>query len=281
MADKRRPPTPVGSRRPRAALGGAERRLDRRRRRARRRARARGRRPRPRRRRRSRRRGARRSPPSSASTPSSSRPSSGPGASSRRARGWQVDVTALRGETIEADLAERDFTIGAVAVPLAGGEPIDPYGGLADLERGVLRAVGEEQLRRATRCGCCAPPRLAAELGLEIDPRTVALARAAAARAAEPAGERQLAELRQLLGGPDPLRGLALLDELGLTRRRPARAGGAARRRAGPEPPPRRLRPHARRARAHARGRGATSSASPASAPPRSRRCSTSRSPTR
>ena len=36
-------------------------------------------------------------------------------------------------------------------------------------------------------------------------------------RAAEPAGERQLAELRQLLGGPDPLRGLALLDELGLT----------------------------------------------------------------
>ena len=59
--------------------------------------------------------------------------------------------------------------------------------------------------------------RLAAELGLEIDPGTVALARAAAARAAEPAGERQLAELRQLLGGPDPLRGLALLDELRLT----------------------------------------------------------------
>src|SRR6185503_13281177 len=53
--------------------------------------------------------------------------------------------------------------------------------------------------------------------GLEIDPETARLARAAAARAAEPAGERQLAELRLLLGGPEPLRGLGLLDELELT----------------------------------------------------------------
>lgn len=131
-------------------------------------------------------------------------------------RGWQIDLTALRGDGIEADLAERDFTIGAVAVPLAGGEPIDPRGGLADLESRVLRAVGEgsfaEDPLRLLRAA-----RLAAELGLEIDAATIALARAAAPRAAEPAGERQLAELRQLLGGPDPLRGLALLDELSLT----------------------------------------------------------------
>jgi poly(A) polymerase len=133
-----------------------------------------------------------------------------------KGRGWQLDVTALRGESIDADLAERDFTIGAVAVPLAGGELIDPFGGLADLERGILRAVGErsfdEDPLRLLRA-----PRLAADLRLEIDPGTVALARAAAAHAAEPAGERQLTELRQLLGGPDPLRGLALLDELALT----------------------------------------------------------------
>ncbi|HYJ23073.1 MAG TPA: HDIG domain-containing protein [Solirubrobacterales bacterium] len=131
-------------------------------------------------------------------------------------RGWQVDATVLRGDGIDADLAARDFTIGAVAVPLAGGEPIDPCGGLADLERGVLRAVGagsfDEDPLRLLRAA-----RLAAGLGFEIDPATVALARAAASRAAEPAGERQLTELRQLLGGPDPLRGLALLDELGLT----------------------------------------------------------------
>jgi len=132
-------------------------------------------------------------------------------------RGWQVDVTRLRGDSIEADLAERDFTIGAMAVPLADlGELIDLHGGLADLDRQLLRAVGErsfdEDPLRLLRAA-----RLAAELGLELDPTAVSLARAAAGRAAEPAGERQLAELRQLLGGPDPLRGLELLDELGLT----------------------------------------------------------------
>jgi poly(A) polymerase len=131
-------------------------------------------------------------------------------------RRWQVDATALRGEGIDADLSDRDFTIGAVAVPLEGGEAVDPFGGLADLDRRVLRAVGERsflqdplRLLRAAR--------LAAELRLEVDPATADLARAAAARAADPAGERQLTELRQLLGGPDPLRGLALLEELGLT----------------------------------------------------------------
>jgi putative nucleotidyltransferase with HDIG domain len=131
-------------------------------------------------------------------------------------RGWQVDVTALRGDSIEADLAERDFTVGAVAVPLAGGEAIDPTDGLADLERGVLRAVGprsfEEDPLRLLRAA-----RLASGLGLRIDPDTVALAQASAARAAEPAGERQLAELRQLLAGPEPLRGLELLDDLRIT----------------------------------------------------------------
>jgi len=129
---------------------------------------------------------------------------------------WQVDLTALRGETIEADLAQRDFTVGAVAVPLGGGEPVDPFGGLPDLDARLLRAVGEGsfatdplRLLRAAR--------LASALGLEVDPGTVALARAEAVRAAEPAGERQLAELRQLVGGPDPLRGISLLDQLGLT----------------------------------------------------------------
>jgi putative nucleotidyltransferase with HDIG domain len=130
--------------------------------------------------------------------------------------GWQIDVTALRGGGIEADLAERDFTIGAVAVPLEGGEPIDPYAGLADLAEKRLRAVGDESFT-ADPLRLLRAARLAAEMDLEIEARTVALARAAASHAADPAGERQLAELRQLLGGPDPLRGLHLLDELELT----------------------------------------------------------------
>jgi putative nucleotidyltransferase with HDIG domain len=133
------------------------------------------------------------------------------------ARGWQVDVTPLREGSIDADLATRDFTIGAIAVLLGSEDEVrDPFDGLGDLERRVLRAVGErsfaEEPLRLLR-----GPRLAAGLGLDLDPDTAELARDAAPHAAEPAGERQLAELRQLLGGPDPLRGLRLLDELAVT----------------------------------------------------------------
>ncbi len=128
---------------------------------------------------------------------------------------WHVDVTRLRGETIDADLRGRDFTINAIAVPLADpdGEPIDPTGGVHDLEAGVLRAVGERSFAddplRILRAA-----RFASALGFEIDPETLQLGRAEAARAGEPAGERQLAELRHLLAGSDPARGIELLDEL-------------------------------------------------------------------
>jgi putative nucleotidyltransferase with HDIG domain len=129
---------------------------------------------------------------------------------------WNVDVTAMRGDALEADLAERDFTINAMAVPLGGGDPIDPHGGRADLDARLLRTVGERafaddplRLLRAARIG--------AELELSIEPGTLELARRDATRAAEPAGERQFAELRAIVRGQSPLRGLALLDEIGAT----------------------------------------------------------------
>jgi putative nucleotidyltransferase with HDIG domain len=131
-------------------------------------------------------------------------------------RSWQVDVTALRGPGIETDLAARDFTLGAVAVPLPGGDPIDPHGGLGDLERGVLRVVGPESFA-ADPLRLLRAARLATELRLRLDPGTASLARREAQHAADPAGERQLAELRRLVASEDPLRGLELLDELGLT----------------------------------------------------------------
>jgi putative nucleotidyltransferase with HDIG domain len=128
---------------------------------------------------------------------------------------WQVDVTPLRGEGIEGDLAARDFTIGAVAVPLGGGEALDPFDGLGDLERRTLRMVSERsfaddplRLLRAAR--------LAAELELEIEAGTEASAKALAERASEPAGERVLGELRLLIAGPDPLGGLDLIERLGI-----------------------------------------------------------------
>ncbi len=128
---------------------------------------------------------------------------------------WQIDATALRGETIEADLGERDFTVGAIAAPLTGGALIDPHGGLADLDQGLLRAVGPRSFV-ADPLRLLRAARLAAELDLAIAPETVSLARAAAALAAEAAGERQLGELRALIGGPAPIRGLQLLEQLGI-----------------------------------------------------------------
>src|SRR5919201_2188802 len=58
------------------------------------------------------------------------------------ANGRTVDFTPLQTK-IEDDLATRDFTINAIARPLAGGEAIDPFGGLRDLDEQLLRAVGE------------------------------------------------------------------------------------------------------------------------------------------
>lgn len=130
--------------------------------------------------------------------------------------GWHADVAALRGDSIELDLAARDFTVNAIAIPLAGGDPVDPTGGVRDAEARLLRAAserafGEDPLRllRAAR--------IAAVHRLELEAGTVSLARAEAGRAAEPAGERQFAELRGIVCGPDPLRALALMDELTLT----------------------------------------------------------------
>jgi poly(A) polymerase len=130
--------------------------------------------------------------------------------------GWHVDVAALRGPTIEDDLRARDFTVNAIALPLAGGDPVDPTAGVADADARVLRAASEASFEqdplRLLRAA-----RLAAGLGLEVDPGTAELARAHAGRAAEPAGERQFAELRGLVTGRDPVRGVRLMDDLGLT----------------------------------------------------------------
>jgi poly(A) polymerase len=137
-------------------------------------------------------------------------------------QGWHVDVSRLRSGSIDGDLALRDFTINAMALPLAAvaaGDDealVDPLGGRADVDRRLVRVAGETAFEddplRLLRA-----PRIAANLGLAIDEATEDMARRSARRAADPAGERQFAELRLLVGGADPLRGLDLLDELGVT----------------------------------------------------------------
>lgn len=123
--------------------------------------------------------------------------------------GRTLDFTPLRG-SIDADLATRDFGLNAIAVPLAGGEPHDPYGGRDDLEQRAIRAVGDGifaddplRLLRAVR--------LERELGFRLDARTEALLRESAARVGDPARERILGELVRLDAG-----GFRRLCELGL-----------------------------------------------------------------
>jgi hypothetical protein len=128
--------------------------------------------------------------------------------------GRTVDLVLLRGD-IEDDLATRDFTVNAIAEPLAGGEAVDPFGGRADLKEGVLRAVSSSvfaddplRLLRAAR--------LEDELGLRLDAETERLAREQAELVDRPAGERILAELERLSAdGYRRLEALGLLAPLG------------------------------------------------------------------
>ena len=123
--------------------------------------------------------------------------------------GRTVDFTPLR-NGIEDDLATRDFTINAIAVPLVGGEAVDPHRGRADLDAKLIRAVSpavftDDPLRllRAVR--------LEDELGFVLELETERLVRDQAALVTEPARERTLAELVRL-----SVEGYRRADELGL-----------------------------------------------------------------
>jgi poly(A) polymerase len=131
-------------------------------------------------------------------------------------RDWQVDVTVLQGDSIEEDLAQRDFTVNAIAEPLEGGRLIDPHGGAADLEQRRLRMVSEEAFDRDP-LRVLRLARFAAGLGFEPEAATVAAAAKRAARITDVAPERVFGELKQVLNSDRALEGLALMTELGLT----------------------------------------------------------------
>jgi tRNA nucleotidyltransferase (CCA-adding enzyme) len=79
------------------------------------------------------------------------------------------------GDDIRDDLARRDFTVNAIAFDPLRGELVDPWGGLEDLDRQVIRAVGDPAARfgedglRVLRAA-----RFAATLGFTLDPATEA-----------------------------------------------------------------------------------------------------------
>jgi tRNA nucleotidyltransferase (CCA-adding enzyme) len=139
--------------------------------------------------------------------------------------GLEVDLATARSETyplpgalpevrpatIGEDLARRDFTVNAMAVPLVDEpELIDPHGGARDLERGLLRVLHERSLAddptRALRAA-----RYAARYGFGLEPDTERLLRAADLETVS--RERVEAELRKLATEPRARQGFALLRE--------------------------------------------------------------------
>jgi putative nucleotidyltransferase with HDIG domain len=132
-----------------------------------------------------------------------------------------LDVADFRAPTLAGDLAARDFTVNALAVPLAtlvarGRAPIvDPTGGLADLRARRLRPAGPGVIAddplRALRA-----VRFESALGLRLTPSGAAAVRAAAAGLTRVSAERVRDELLALLGLADSVRALRRADALGI-----------------------------------------------------------------
>ena len=93
-------------------------------------------------------------------------------------RAWQIDVAVLQGDSIDEDLAQRDFTVNAIGEPLGGGRLIDPYDGAGDLDRRCLRMVAEEAFDRDP-LRVLRLARLSAGLGFEAEAATITAARSA------------------------------------------------------------------------------------------------------
>ena len=118
------------------------------------------------------------------------------------------------GITLEQDLRHRDFTINAMALDEDGGL-VDPVGGAADLEAGIIRHIGESltadplRILRAARC--------AAHFGFSVASETLAeMGRLAAAGAlSEVAPERVWAELLKALSAENPSRFFLVLRAAG------------------------------------------------------------------
>lgn len=119
--------------------------------------------------------------------------------------------------TLDEDLSRRDFTVNAMAVRLPSGELADPFGGMEDLRRGVLRApadpvamFSDDPLRmfRAAR--------FASALSLTPDPSLLSAARSCRSRASSLSPERIGFELRRTLAAADPSPALEFLYRTGL-----------------------------------------------------------------
>ena len=147
---------------------------------------------------------------------------------------WQVEFVGARREsyrsdsrkpivengTLTDDQNRRDFTINAMAVVLNAegyGSLVDPFGGIANLDRGLLRTPLEPD---TTFCDdplrMMRAVRFAAQLGFRIDDETSAAIGRNADRIKIVSHERITTELNKIMLSPKPSIGFKLLDKSGL-----------------------------------------------------------------
>jgi tRNA nucleotidyltransferase (CCA-adding enzyme) len=121
------------------------------------------------------------------------------------------------GDSLEEDLARRDFTINAIALDESKGQIIDPYQGQKDITAKVLRTVGipadrfEEDALRLMRA-----VRLVAELGFALDADTAAAIQEKGPNLKHISRERIRDEFVRILESDQPMMALALAQQLGI-----------------------------------------------------------------
>jgi putative nucleotidyltransferase with HDIG domain len=127
-----------------------------------------------------------------------------------------LDFAAYREADLDSDLRARDFTINAMALDVrAPQQLLDPLGGAADLQAQILRACSPNTFTndpvRVLR-----GIRLAAKLGLQIQPETRQWMRAAISGLERVSPERQRDELMRILRGKQPHTAVRALEMLGV-----------------------------------------------------------------
>lgn len=130
----------------------------------------------------------------------------------------EIDVSS-RGDSLEADLLRRDFTIDALAARLDADGNLsgltDLRGGVEDMRARRLRMISEDTLA-ADPLRLLRAVRLATELALEIEEETAAAIRRLAPRLSEVAAERCRDELARILASNHAAEAVRLLEGLGL-----------------------------------------------------------------
>lgn len=120
-------------------------------------------------------------------------------------------------KNIEDDLKRRDFTINALAYNPSSEKLLDLYGGMRDLEAGVVRAVGEPGERFAEDAlRILRAVRISAELNFTIEPLTKEAMGEMAKQLGKISGERIREEFARILNSSQPMKALILSHGLGI-----------------------------------------------------------------